>query len=177
MRLRKTDNMTVMNEHRGLGWVLACALAGCAAADASPTDGGAPAAKQSGAKKSAGATPKDDEGGIGLGGIGVGVRQGGTGSGGAYPECMSAADAEQKGTLPSGERVGRTGGRPGPPRHSTELTDCPVSIWTYVGAGHGSVPVGNVQAPLGSAATRKERKKRPHNCCYMIPPAPGRPNG
>ena len=45
------------------------------------------------------------------------------------------------------------------------------------GRDHASEPVGNVQAPLGTAATNKERKKRAHNCCYMIPPAPGRPNG
>jgi hypothetical protein len=106
----------------------------------------------------------------GLAGIG-----GGRGLGpGAYPECIPATDAQKKATPPS---RGSDSGPPQPIIQSPDIPECPLRIWTWVGAGHGAHPIGNVTAPLGLPETRKQRRQDPHACCYMIPAAPGSPAG
>jgi len=169
-----------MNEHR-VAWLvcggLIVALAGCAPAEASPTtsDGGTPPAKRKKVVEAAQPSVNDvlgqDDGFFWQ----------------PIPECMTVEHATERAQAPAGVGIGGIGRNDGSgsiglvapeqkPR-KRQLADCPEHIWTYVGAGHGATPVGNVQAPLGVAATRKERKRTPKTCCYLIPPAPGSPNG
>jgi hypothetical protein len=160
---------------RNLLWIgLVAALGGCVgAASASPVDGGAPDASPKRRAKKQRATEEE-----GLGSIG----RGGGWWNQPYPQCMPASEAVQRSRAPEnggsygdgsiGIGLGKQKAEP-----SKEIPECPAFIWTFVGAGHGARPVGNVQAPLGLPNTRHERKRVPHSCCYLIPPAPGSPMG
>jgi hypothetical protein len=138
-----------------------------------PSDAGTAPSRKPKHKKSVNA----DSTGPGLDGAVIG--SGGIGSGrfGDAPECMSPDDAMRRAQQPGHDPSARTRERQVAIEQSPDVPDCPTFIWTWVGAGHGSRPVGNVTAPFSLPETRKTRRKSRHACCYLIPSSPGNPAG